>query len=145
MRSARAYVQAERSLQEEFLWRLKGYPVLPLITPNGLWIPARTDDERLIRARIINRMKTSGMLLNGAPDMILLWQGGAALVETKRPGFKDIFGYHPPGTASEDQQEFARRAERLGIRHAYCSSWEQLADCLLDWGVESRTVKTQRP
>jgi hypothetical protein len=138
MRSPRAYVQAERSLQEEFLWRLKAYPVLPLVTPNGLWIPARTDDERLIRARIINRMKTSGMLLNGAPDLVLLWQGGAGLIETKRQGFTDIFGYHPPGTPSEDQKQFADRAKRLGIHHAYCSTWNHLEDRLMDWGVEPR-------
>lgn len=138
MRSARAYVQAERTLQEEFLWRLKAYPVLPLVTPNGLYIPARTDDERLIRARIIKRMKTDGMLLAGAPDLVLLWQGGSALIETKRPGHKDIFGYHPPGTASNDQKQFAERARRLGIRHAYCSSWHHLEDQLLDWGVEPR-------
>jgi hypothetical protein len=136
MRANSPYVQVERSLQTEFLWRLRQYPVLPFVTPNGIYFPCRSDSERLMRARIINRMKTEGMLLAGAPDLVLLWHGGAALVETKRPGFKDIFGYHAPGTASEDQQEFARRAEKLGINHAYCRSWNDLADRLLDWGVK---------
>jgi hypothetical protein len=132
------YVQAERSLQGEFLWRLKTYPVLPLVTPNGLYIPARTDNERLLRARIINRLKAEGMLLNGAPDLALLWAGGAGLVETKRPAFTNLFGYHPAGTPSEDQLEFERRAEELGIPHAYCHSWDQLAGQLAEWGVEPR-------
>jgi hypothetical protein len=135
---ARAYVQAERSLQEEFLWRLKQYPVLAFTTPNGLYIPCRTDDERRIRARLIARMKADGMLLAGAPDLVLLWQNGAALVETKRPAFKDIFGYHPAGSPSEDQKQFAVRAQQLGLRHAYCSTWHHLEDRLMDWGVEPR-------
>lgn len=139
MRSARApYVQAERSLQEEFRWRLKRYPVLAFTTPNGLYIPCRTDDERRIRARLIARMKSDGMLLAGAPDLVLLWCSGAALIETKRPGFKDIFGYHAPGMPSEDQIRFAERARALGLHHAYCSSWQQLEDKLLDWGIEAR-------
>jgi hypothetical protein len=138
MRSARAYVQAERSLQEEFLWRLKSYPVLPFVTPNGLYIPCRSDDERRIRARLIARMRADGMLLPGAPDLVLMWRDGAAVIETKRPGFRDIFGYHAPGTPSEDQARFAERARALGLRHAYCSTWHQLEDRLLDWGVERR-------
>jgi len=137
MRSAPNH-QVERSLQGEFLWRLKRYPLLALTTPNGLFIPSRTDEERRMRARLINRMKAEHMLLPGMPDLVLLWENGAALVETKRPAFRNIFGYHAAGTASEDQQEFARRAETLGINHAYCSSWHDLEDRLLDWGVEPR-------
>jgi hypothetical protein len=128
-------VQYERTLQEELLWRLKRYSVLPLVTPNGIHIPVRSDNERLMRARLINRMKAEGMLLPGAPDIVLLWAKGAALIETKRPAYRDLWGYHPAGTASQDQQEFARRADGLGIRHAYCSSWHALQKLLEEWGV----------
>jgi hypothetical protein len=139
--SARApYHQAERSLQEELLWRLKQYPVLSLITPNGIYFPCRSEDERKLRARLINRMKADGMLVPGAADMVLLWAGGSALIETKRPAFRNLFGYHSAGTPSEDQTAFAERARRLGIRHAYCSSWGELKELLLDWGVRSHAA-----
>lgn len=128
-------VQSERILQEEFLWRLRAYPILPLVTPNGLYIPARTEGERAIKARIISRMKADGMLVPGASDIVLLWGGGAALVETKRPAHKDVFGTHAAGTPSQDQIEFQRRAQRLGINHAYCRSWEQLKAQLGEWGA----------
>src|SRR5215472_707231 len=127
MTSIRApYVQAERSLQGEFLWRLKQYPVLALTTPNGIYFPCRTDDERRLRARIINRMKAEGMLIPGMSDLVLLWRGGSALIETKRPAFRDLFGFHPRGSPSEDQVEFARRADELGLNHAYCEAWPKL-------------------
>jgi hypothetical protein len=137
-RGERPYVQAERSLQGEYLWRLKAYPVLPLVTPNGIYFPCRDDGERRLRARLIARMKAEGMLIPGMSDLVLLWGQGAAVIETKRPGFRDLFGYHPPGTASEDQIAFAARAAAVNVNHAYCSSWDQLADRLLDWGVEPR-------
>jgi hypothetical protein len=130
------YHQVERSLQGEFLLRLRRYPVMALTTPNGLYFPCRTDEERRLRARLIARMKAEGMLIPGMSDLVLLWDGGAALVETKRPAFRNLFGYHAPGTPSEDQVAFAARAERLRIPLAYCSSWPKLQDQLLDWGVE---------
>lgn len=132
------YHQTERTLQEEFLWRLRRYPVLPLVTPNGIYFPCRSDDERRLRARLIARMKAEGMLLPGAPDLVLMWNGGAGLVETKRPAFRNLFGYHAAGTPSEDQVEFARRATALGIRHACCRSWDELAAQLAGWGVAPR-------
>jgi hypothetical protein len=130
------YVQAERSLQSEYLWRLKAYPVLPLVTPNGIYFPCRDAAERRLRARIINRMKAEGMLIPGMSDLVLMWAEGAALIETKRPAFRDLFGYHPPGTPSEDQVAFAQRAAALNINHAYCDTWPKLQNQLLDWGVE---------
>jgi len=82
MKRTRPNVQAEHSLQVECLWHLKRYPVLALPTPNGIYFPCRTDDERRLRARIINRMKAEGMLIAGMSDMVLLWKGGSALIKT---------------------------------------------------------------
>jgi hypothetical protein len=130
------YQQVERSLQGEYLLRLRRYPVMALTTPNGLYFPCRTDEERRLRARLINRMKAEGMLIPGMSDLVLLWDGGSALIETKRPPFRDLFGYHAAGTPSEDQRFFAHRAAELNIPHAYCASWPRLADQLLDWGLE---------
>ena len=45
MKRTRPNVQAEHSLQVEYLWHLKRYPVLALPTPNGIYFPCRTDDE----------------------------------------------------------------------------------------------------
>jgi hypothetical protein len=132
------YHHAERALQEEIIWRLKAYPVLAVPIPNGIWIPARTDSEKAIVARIINKLKTEGFLLPGAPDLILAWSSGSACIELKRPAFRNLFGYHPAGTPSENQVEFARRATALGIHHTFCRSWDELAAQLAGWGVAPR-------
>jgi len=131
------HVQAERALLAEILLRLRagGYPVLALATPNGLHIPDRDADEGRIKARIVGRMKADGMLLAGAPDLVLLWRGGGGFVELKRPAFRDVFGHHPAGVASEDQKEFARRCAALGINHAFVRSWEGLRERLGEWGA----------
>jgi hypothetical protein len=132
-------VQAERTLLAEVLLRLRagGYPVLALATPNGLHIPARTEDERAIKARMINRMRADGMMVAGAPDLVLLWAGGGAFVELKRPASHDIFGHHAAGVASPDQKEFAARCQRLGINHAFCRSWDGFKERLVEWGALS--------
>jgi hypothetical protein len=62
-------LQAEGTLQREVAWRLKAMPMVALPIPNGLWIPARTEAERSLVARIVARMKADGMLLPGAPDL----------------------------------------------------------------------------
>jgi hypothetical protein len=48
-------LQAEHTLQQEIAWRLKAMPMVALPIPNGLWIPARTEAERSLVARIIAR------------------------------------------------------------------------------------------
>lgn len=129
--------QHERVLLSEILLRLRagGYPIICTATPNGLHIPARTADEQKIKARIIARMRGDGMLVNGFPDLCLVWRGGGALVELKRPTGRDLFGAHPSGQASPDQLEFAAHARRLGINHAFCRSWDGLVERLRDWGA----------
>lgn len=130
-------VESERTLLAECLLRLRagGYPVIALATPNGLHIPARSEEEQRIKARIINRMRADGMLLAGAPDLVLLWPQGGGFAELKRPAHRDIFGYHAAGQASQDQLAFAERCRKLGINHAYVRSWDGLKDRLGEWGA----------
>jgi hypothetical protein len=128
-------IQSERTLQAELAWRLKALPLVMLPIPNGLWIPARTEAERSLVARIIGRMKADGMLLPGAPDLALLWDGGCAAIELKRPKTRDLFGTRPAGRPTDNQRWFAERCTELGVHHAYCSSWDELKLKLDAWGV----------
>jgi hypothetical protein len=133
-------VQAERSLQAELAWRLKAMPLLALPIPNGLWIPARTEAERSLVARIIARMKADGMLLPGAPDLVLMWADGCAAIELKRPKTRDLFGARPAGRPTDDQKWFAERCAELGVHHAYCTSWDELKAKLDAWGVVGKPL-----
>jgi hypothetical protein len=128
-------IQLERALVAEIGWRLKAMPLIALPIPNGLWIPARTAAERSLVARIIARMKADGMLLPGAPDLVLLWPGGGAAIELKRPKTRDLLGTRPAGRLTDNQRWFAERCAELGVHHAYCSSWDELKAKLAAWGV----------
>ena len=128
-------IQAERMLQQEIAWRLKALPLVALPIPNGLWIPARTEAERSLVARIIARMKADGMLLPGAPDLVLLWPSGGAVIELKRPKTRDLLGTRPAGRATDNQRWFAERCAEVGVHHAYCTSWDELKARLDKWGV----------
>jgi hypothetical protein len=130
--------QIERALQTEIMLRIRtgAWPVIVLPIPNGLWVPTRTEAERALAARLIARMKLDGMLLPGAPDLVLLWAGGGAMVELKRPKARDLLGAtRPAGQPSETQAALAARAVQLGIRHPYCSSWDDLRTRLAEWGI----------
>lgn len=131
-------IAAERTLQQEIMLRLAcGHPsLIALPIPNGIWIPAHSEAERIIVCRLIARMKADGMLVPGAPDLILLWPGGGAMVELKRPRSRDLLGrISPAGRASPAQSELAERALRLGINHAVVRSWDELHARLGDWGA----------
>jgi hypothetical protein len=128
-------LQAERSLQQEVAWRLKTLPLVALPIPNGLWIPAHNDAERRVVGRIIHHMKGDGMLLPGAPDLVLLWPGGGAAIESKRAKTRDLFGTRPAGRPTDKQRWFAERCAEVGVHHAYCSSWDDLKAKLDAWGV----------
>jgi hypothetical protein len=128
--------QAERSLQQEVVLRLKAWPVIALPIPNGIWLPARSEQERTLVARVIRRMKETGMLTPGAPDLVLaLRGGGVALVELKRPESRTLLGKVPAGRMSDAQKEMQMRAEGLGIAYCCVTSWEELRQRLLEWGL----------
>jgi len=109
--------QLERSLQTEILLRLNRYPVVAIPSCNGMYIPARNEHEQAIVARIINRMKSDGMLLPGAPDLTLLGAKGALCVELKRPASRDLFGRKPAGRLSPEQKAFKRRCDETGVEY----------------------------
>lgn len=127
--------QIERALQAEIMVRLRAWPVIALPIPNGIWIPARTAPERAMVARIISQMKANGLLVAGAPDLVLLWFQGAALVELKRPASRDLLTRRQRGRPTEAQAAIAERAAELGVRHAYVTSWDELRDQMVVWGV----------
>lgn len=117
--------QVERTLQQEIMLGLRAYPVVAVPVPNGIWIPSRDKREESITARIVAQMKRNGMLLPGAPDLILMWRSGCAAVELKAPA----------GRPSTAQRDFAERCNLLLIHHAYVTSWEELRTLLHQWGL----------
>lgn len=131
-------IAAERTLQQEIIARLAcgRWPLIALPIPNGIYLPARSETERALVARLVARMKADGMLVPGAPDLVLFWAGGGAMVELKRPKSRNLLGrITPAGRPSPAQCELAERAARLGINHAFVSSWEELRRRLVEWGI----------
>ena len=122
--------QIERNLQVEILYRLNRYPVVAIPVPNGMWIPARGESEERIAARIISRMKSDGMLLPGAPDLILMGEQRAVCVELKRSASRDLFGRKPKGRLSPEQRAFRDRCIDTGVDYLVASSWEDVL-CML--------------
>jgi hypothetical protein len=122
--------QLERSLQTEILYRLNRYPVVPIAVPNGLWIPARSEAEQALVARIVRRMKDDGMLTPGAPDLVLLGRRGALCVELKRPVSRDLFGRKPKGRLSPDQKLFRDRCTAAGVPYLVAYDWADVESSL---------------
>ena len=122
--------QLERSLQAEILLRLNRYPVVAVPSANGIYLPARSEQEQAIVARIINRMKSDGMLLPGAPDLVLLGGRGALCVELKRPASRDLFMQRAKGRLSPEQKEFQRRCVNAGVEYIVATSWDDV-ECRL--------------
>ena len=122
--------QIERSLQTEVLYRLNRYPVVAIPVPNGLYVPAHNEREEAVVARIINRMKTDGMLIPGAPDLCLLGAKGALCVELKRPVSRDLFMRRPKGRLSPEQKDFRERCERVGVRYLVAYDWADVQGSL---------------
>ncbi len=130
-------IQAERSLHTEIMMRLTSplSPVIAIPIPNSVYIPAHSDAERRVVAQIITRMKSDGMLLPGAPDIVTLWEGGCGVIELKKPATRDLFGRRSPaGRPSAAQKEFAALCAEHGVRHAYCHSWDEVRAALVEWG-----------
>ena len=122
--------QLERSLQSEILYRLNRYPVVAIPVPNGIWLPARDEQERALVARLMARMKSDGMLVPGAPDLVLMGEKGALCVELKREASRDLLVKRPKGRLSPEQKAFRQRCVDCGVDYAVASTWEDVA-CLL--------------
>jgi hypothetical protein len=122
--------QLERTLQTEIAIRLKRYPVLYIPVPNGTYLPARTDAEKAIVARVINRMKADGQLVPGSPDALVLGARGALCLELKRPRTRDLLTVRPKGRLSPEQREFRDRCERAGVRYVVAYEWADV-ECSL--------------
>ena len=119
--------QLERSLQTEILYRLARYPVIAIPVPNGIWLPAHNEQERIVVARLMARMKTDGMLTPGAPDLVLMGEKRAVCVELKRGASRDLFGRKPRGRLSPEQKAFEQRCINCGVEYLVASSWEDVA------------------
>jgi hypothetical protein len=143
--------QYERTLQQECLWRANRLPLKITSNLNGIWIPPRegaevecphchavfdSPDQKKLVARIINRLKTDGMLVPGTPDLTVVWPNGGGFIELKRPASKDLFGVRSPaGRLSDVQRLYDDDCRRLGINHAVCTTWEDVRTHLQTWGA----------
>ncbi len=115
--------QIERNLQTDILYRLNRYPVVAIPVPNGIWLPARSDAEKDIVKRLIARMKSDGMLVPGAPDLVLLGAKGAVCVELKREPSRDLFMRRPRGRLSPEQKAFKQRCADAGVGYLVAYYW----------------------
>jgi hypothetical protein len=122
--------QLERNLQTEILYRLARYPVVAVPVPNGIWLPAHNEAERAVVARLMARMKTDGMLVPGAPDLILMGEQRAVCVELKRSASRDLFGRKPKGRLSPEQKAFRERCIDTGVEYIVAECWEDV-QCVL--------------
>jgi hypothetical protein len=130
-------MQLERVLQQEIITRIElgKWPIIWVPVPNGIWIPARTATERSIAKRIIVQLKSAGMLRTGACDLVLLWNGGAACVECKRPATRTLFGKIPAGRSSAEQKEFAAECAAKGVVYVIVQSWDELVIYFQKWQI----------
>ena len=118
--------QIERALQTEIAYRLKAYPVVSVPVPNGIFLPSRSPAEQAVVARIVNRMKTDGMLLPGSPDLCILGAKGGLYCELKREKSRDLFTTRPKGRLSPEQKDFRDRCAAAGVKYLVASSWSEI-------------------
>lgn len=128
-------MQIERALQAEVMLRIQHAPVDALVIPipNGVWLPARTEQEKSLVARLIARMKADGQLVPGAADLLVLARDFAGAIELKRPAGKTLLGKTPRGRASVAQLTFQARCAAAGVPYAICTSWAEVRDTLIAW------------
>ena len=122
--------QHERSLQSEILYRLARYPVVACAIPNGIFLPAHNEAERVLVRRIVARMRDDGMLTPGAPDLVIAGERRCVMVELKRPASRDLFGRRPRGRLSPEQKTFQQRCVDCGVEYIVASSWDDV-QCML--------------
>lgn len=115
--------------------RLRSFPVVAAPIPNGVWLPARTQAERTMAARIISQMKKMNLLLPGAPDIVVLGAGGAGFLELKRAAEKTLMGRVSRGQLSDEQKGFRDRCQTAGVNWAVCTSWIEAETALRQWGI----------
>jgi len=118
--------QLERTLQTELLYRLARYPVVACSIPNGIYLPAHTEEERVLVRRIVARMRNDGMLTPGAPDLVIMGEKRAVCVELKRPVSRDLFGRKPRGRLSPEQRAFRDRCVDCGVEYLVADCWEDV-------------------
>lgn len=118
--------QLERALQTEVMYRLNRYPVIAVPIPNGTWIAPRGEEEHRIAGRLVARAKADGMLLPGAPDLVLLGERGSLCVELKRPASRDLFMRRPRGRLSPEQKAFRDRCVAAGVEYLVADCWEDV-------------------
>lgn len=115
--------QAERDLQREVVTRLRFAPLQAILvcSPNGIFIPARSDAERTMARRIVAQLKNDGQLTPGAPDLVFLWADGCGCIELKRAAETDLLGHRRErGRLSPGQREFRDRCTVAEVRFAEC-------------------------
>ena len=122
--------QIERGLQSEILYRLARYPVVACAIPNGIFLPAHNEAERVLVRRIVARMRDDGMLTPGAPDLVIAGEKRCVMVELKRPASRDLFGRRPRGRLSPEQKTFQQRCVDCGVEYIVASSWDDV-QCML--------------
>jgi len=122
--------QLERSLQTEILYRLARYPVVACAIPNGIFLPAHNEAERVLVRRIVARMRDDGMLTPGAPDLVIAGERRAVMVELKRPASRDLFGRRPRGRLSPEQKTFQQRCIDCGVEYIVAEDWAAV-ECVL--------------
>ena len=118
--------QLERTLQTEILYRLARYPVVAIAVPNGIFLPARGDAERVLVRRIVARMRDDGMLTPGAPDLVIAGEKRAVMVELKREHSRDLFMKRPCGRLSPEQKMFKQRCVDAGVEYLVAYCWEDV-------------------
>jgi len=76
-------------------------------------------NERKASKATTGRLKAQG-LMPGAPDYVVLWDGGGALIEFKTA----------KGRVSPAQQNFGKRATDVQWPYFVCRSWQDAFLCL---------------
>ncbi len=117
--------------------RLNAYPVIAVPCPNGLFIPTRSDNEKKIVARIIAAMKRDGMMIVGAPDLLVVSAKRGGFLELKRPAERTMFFNSPQGRLSLEQKQFQGRCAQFNVPYAVVTTWKEAHSALREWEIIS--------
>ena len=113
----------EKALHQEVMLRLRTLPVVAFSVPNSVYLPARTEAERTMAARIIHQMKAAGQMTPGAPDLVIAARNGVVLCELKREKTRDLLTVRPKGRLSPEQRDFRDRCAAAGVRYLVAHCW----------------------